>query len=68
MHYESMIIIELFHNFVLPSPDVLPNESVAAILTRLSTVKLSNNKISEKEPFYVPRFILELPKYDFMAV
>ncbi|KAK3762803.1 hypothetical protein RRG08_040498 [Elysia crispata] len=41
--------------------DVLPSESVASILTRLSTVKLSNNKISEKEPFFVPRFILELP-------
>ncbi|GFO07401.1 leucine-rich repeat serine/threonine-protein kinase 2, partial [Plakobranchus ocellatus] len=43
------------------SLDVLPSESVAAFLTRLSTIKLSNNKISEKEPFFVPRFILELP-------
>ncbi|CAL1534532.1 unnamed protein product [Lymnaea stagnalis] len=41
--------------------ETLPNESSAANLTRLSTVKLSINRITEKEPFYIPKFILELP-------
>ncbi|XP_035828110.1 leucine-rich repeat serine/threonine-protein kinase 2 isoform X2 [Aplysia californica] len=40
--------------------EVLPNEYVATALTRLSTVKLGHNDITEKEPFFVPKFILEL--------
>ncbi|CAG5133128.1 unnamed protein product, partial [Candidula unifasciata] len=41
--------------------EVLPNESIASCLPRLTTVKLSNNNITEREPFYIPKFILELP-------
>lgn len=41
----------------------LPSEWVAAELVKLGTLKLSNNLISEKEPFFVPKFVLELPKY-----
>ncbi|XP_025107353.1 leucine-rich repeat serine/threonine-protein kinase 2-like isoform X2 [Pomacea canaliculata] len=39
----------------------LPSEWVAAELVKLGTLKLSNNLISEKEPFFVPKFVLELP-------
>ncbi|XP_055882524.1 leucine-rich repeat serine/threonine-protein kinase 2-like isoform X3 [Biomphalaria glabrata] len=39
----------------------LPNEALAADLMRLTTIRLSNNKILEKEPFYMSKFILELP-------
>lgn len=45
--------------------ELLPSESLAVHLNRLATVKLSNNRITEKEPFYIPKFILELPKYVF---
>ncbi|XP_076447984.1 leucine-rich repeat serine/threonine-protein kinase 2-like [Babylonia areolata] len=41
--------------------ETLPSETVAAGLLRLATVRLSNNSITEKEPFFVPKFILELP-------
>ncbi|XP_059152219.1 leucine-rich repeat serine/threonine-protein kinase 2-like [Physella acuta] len=41
--------------------ELLPSESLAVHLNRLATVKLSNNRITEKEPFYIPKFILELP-------
>ncbi|XP_070193267.1 leucine-rich repeat serine/threonine-protein kinase 2-like isoform X2 [Littorina saxatilis] len=41
--------------------DTLPSAAVAAGLLRLATLRLSNNNITEKEPFFVPKFILELP-------
>ncbi|KAH9504825.1 hypothetical protein Btru_062039 [Bulinus truncatus] len=41
--------------------EILPSESLAAEFIRLTTVKLSNNKLLEKEPFYISKFILELP-------
>nr|KAG5687425.1 hypothetical protein BaRGS_019824 [Batillaria attramentaria] len=41
--------------------ELLPSETVAAGLMRLHTLRLSNNALSEKDPFFVPKFILELP-------
>ncbi|KAK7465047.1 hypothetical protein BaRGS_00037786 [Batillaria attramentaria] len=44
--------------------ELLPSETVAAGLMRLHTLRLSNNALSEKDPFFVPKFILELPKLE----
>ncbi|XP_041348341.1 leucine-rich repeat serine/threonine-protein kinase 2-like isoform X2 [Gigantopelta aegis] len=39
----------------------LPHKEVSKCLPRLYTLKLSTNLLTEKAPFYIPKFILELP-------
>ncbi|KAJ8302247.1 hypothetical protein KUTeg_021234 [Tegillarca granosa] len=40
--------------------ECLPSESIATSLQLLNRVKLKNNSLTEKEPFFVPKFLLEL--------
>ncbi|XP_021358112.1 leucine-rich repeat serine/threonine-protein kinase 2-like [Mizuhopecten yessoensis] len=39
----------------------LPSETIVTELTRLAKLKLARNQLMEKEPFYIPKLILELP-------
>lgn len=39
----------------------LPSEDMVCELTRLAKLRLAKNKLMEKDPFYIPKFILELP-------
>ncbi|XP_053378034.1 leucine-rich repeat serine/threonine-protein kinase 2-like isoform X2 [Mercenaria mercenaria] len=39
----------------------LPDEKYAEKLSSLAKLKLRHNHLAEKEPFYIPRFILQLP-------
>ena len=43
--------------------EMLPSERESAKLEHLSSLHLNNNQLTGKEPFYVPKFILELPRY-----
>ncbi|XP_046571062.1 leucine-rich repeat serine/threonine-protein kinase 2-like [Haliotis rubra] len=44
----------------------LPGEDMAKHFPRLSTLKLKGNLLKEKEPFYIPKFILELQSLRFV--
>ncbi|XP_071082435.1 leucine-rich repeat serine/threonine-protein kinase 2-like [Haliotis cracherodii] len=44
----------------------LPGEDMAKNFPRLSTLKLKGNQLKEKEPFYIPKFILELQSLRFV--
>jgi len=46
--------------------DQLPPATSAALLPQLSRVVVRHNRLAEKAPFFIPRFILELQKYCFM--
>ncbi|XP_033759236.1 leucine-rich repeat serine/threonine-protein kinase 2-like isoform X1 [Pecten maximus] len=39
----------------------LPSENMVTELPRLAKLKLAKNQLLEKEPFYIPKLILELP-------
>ncbi|XP_069115691.1 leucine-rich repeat serine/threonine-protein kinase 2-like isoform X2 [Argopecten irradians] len=39
----------------------LPSETIVTELPRLAKLKLARNQLQEKEPFYIPKLILELP-------
>lgn len=43
-------------------PETLPGEIESAKLDRLANLYLSGNQLTGKKPFYVPKFILELPR------
>ena len=42
---------------------MLPSEGESAKLEHLSSLYLDNNQLTGREPFYVPKFLLELPRY-----
>lgn len=52
--------VQLMHAYFLSYEDVLPSEEVAMILPKLAVVKLAHNNIAIKEPFFIPKFLLEL--------
>ncbi|KAK3610610.1 hypothetical protein CHS0354_009068 [Potamilus streckersoni] len=41
--------------------DSLPNEALALTMIKLSKLNMRRNCLIEKEPFYIPKFILHLP-------
>ena len=45
---------------VLTFSDNLPSEEVAKKLHNLQTLQLRHNLLTGKEPFYLPKFLLEL--------
>ena len=46
--------------------EMLPSESESAKLEHLSSMYLNNNQLTGREPFYVPKFLLELPRYQYI--
>ena len=46
-----------------PVSEMLPSERESAKLEHLSSLYLNNNQLTGREPFYVPKFVLELPRY-----
>nr|XP_022298273.1 leucine-rich repeat serine/threonine-protein kinase 2-like isoform X2 [Crassostrea virginica] len=44
----------------------LPNESEVQNLPKLSRLKLRNNRITGKDPLFIPKFILDLPMLKFI--
>eukprot|EP00794_Sanderia_malayensis_P005393 gene5393-6066_t len=49
--------LDLSHNCLISLPDL----SHTVTYDRLSHLKLSGNKLAERAPWYVPRFVLQLP-------
>ena len=47
---------------------MLPSESESAKLEHLSSMYLNNNQLTGREPFYVPKFLLELPRYQSIYI
>lgn len=64
--YILILVCSAFHyNSISTFPEHLPaGENIAACLENLHTVDLSHNCLSchTRPPFYLPKFVLELPK------
>ena len=52
----SLEKIDLSHNYLESLPKYAPNT-----LSRLTQINVSNNRLEEKRPFYIPQFILSVP-------
>ena len=55
--------IDFSHNQLFTLPNYTPNT-----LSRLSHIRLSNNKLEEKKPFYIPRILLSVPSLQFLDI
>ncbi|XP_074645015.1 leucine-rich repeat serine/threonine-protein kinase 2-like [Tubulanus polymorphus] len=60
---EEYLIVKYLETFECSGNELvsLPSEKQASLLIRLNCVKLANNSLHVKEPYFIPKFILELP-------
>ena len=58
-----MVLEVLSTNSWILLTGTLPNESEVQNLPKLSRLKLRNNRITGKDPLFIPKFILDLPMW-----
>ena len=60
----SLMLLEVLStNSWILLTGTLPNESEVQNLPKLSRLKLRNNRITGKDPLFIPKFILDLPMW-----